>query len=305
MKLTVFILTFTICAGLSIMGIISSYRLKQQNHSFASSLFYYKVFLVAFGFYGIWSHLFFDYLLENILVSDHHFRSLTSIFPILGIPLLIVAWYLFIQFCSYLSSRKLSAWYTIGYFLSLVLAFLFVSLYFQKKVSLQGIVDLDLINRILAIINIIFILFGGIILLTKKRRTKKEHSPYLLLVLELTPFLLSTIALFMVSSHWFIVILTIMFYFSAVAILPAWLYFKSSLPEHIISNFAGFCSRFEISKRESEIIQEICKGKANKQIADSLFITIQTVKDHTHRIYLKTRVANRVQLSNLVNEFTS
>jgi DNA-binding CsgD family transcriptional regulator len=68
--------------------------------------------------------------------------------------------------------------------------------------------------------------------------------------------------------------------------------------------FDEFCLRFEISKREAEIIREICSGKSNKAIAEKLFITLQTVKDHTHHIYTKTEVSSRMQLANLVREKT-
>jgi DNA-binding CsgD family transcriptional regulator len=67
-------------------------------------------------------------------------------------------------------------------------------------------------------------------------------------------------------------------------------------------DFKAFCKYYEISKREAEIVLEICSGKSNKGIADKLFITLQTVKDHNHRIYTKTGVKSRVQLSNLVRE---
>ena len=67
-------------------------------------------------------------------------------------------------------------------------------------------------------------------------------------------------------------------------------------------DFESFCDKFEISKREAEIIREICSGLSNQAIADKLFITLQTVKDHTHRIYTKTGVRNRVHLTNLVRE---
>jgi len=71
-----------------------------------------------------------------------------------------------------------------------------------------------------------------------------------------------------------------------------------------IVGFDEFCLRFDISKREAEIIREICSGKTNKAIAEKLFITLQTVKDHTHHIYTKTEVSSRMQLANLVREKT-
>lgn len=66
-----------------------------------------------------------------------------------------------------------------------------------------------------------------------------------------------------------------------------------------VAAFEAFCQRYDISRREAEIIREIRAGKNNREIADTLFITLQTVKDHIHRIFTKTGVSNRVQLINL------
>ena len=93
--------------------------------------------------------------------------------------------------------------------------------------------------------------------------------------------------------------------FACNLILPAIIRFKNqTMPENENMDFQSFCNFYEISKREAEIIQEICSGKSNKAIADKLFITLQTVKDHNHRIYTKTGVKSRVQLANLVREKT-
>ena len=67
-------------------------------------------------------------------------------------------------------------------------------------------------------------------------------------------------------------------------------------------NFEAFCLKYEISRREAEIIREIQAGKSNREIAGTLFITLQTVKDHIHRIFTKTGVSNRVQLINLTQQ---
>jgi DNA-binding CsgD family transcriptional regulator len=57
--------------------------------------------------------------------------------------------------------------------------------------------------------------------------------------------------------------------------------------------------RYGITPREREIIELICVGKTNKEIAEGLFISVATVKDHNHNIFRKTGVHNRVQLVNL------
>ena len=67
------------------------------------------------------------------------------------------------------------------------------------------------------------------------------------------------------------------------------------------SGFEAFCQKYDVTRREAEIIIEISKGKSNRQIAEDLFITVQTVKDHIYRIYTKTGVNNRVQLLNIAS----
>jgi DNA-binding CsgD family transcriptional regulator len=59
--------------------------------------------------------------------------------------------------------------------------------------------------------------------------------------------------------------------------------------------------KYNITKREMEIIELICRGKTNREIADQLFISVETVKDHNYKIFQKTGVKNRIQLVNLVN----
>lgn len=57
--------------------------------------------------------------------------------------------------------------------------------------------------------------------------------------------------------------------------------------------------KYNISKREREVILLIREGKSNKEIEDQLYISLQTVKDHIYNIYRKTGVKNRVQLSRI------
>ncbi len=51
-----------------------------------------------------------------------------------------------------------------------------------------------------------------------------------------------------------------------------------------------------ISAREKEIVTLLVQGKTNREIAESLFISTNTVKTHIKNIYGKLQVSNRVQL---------
>jgi DNA-binding NarL/FixJ family response regulator len=51
-----------------------------------------------------------------------------------------------------------------------------------------------------------------------------------------------------------------------------------------------------LSPREMIVVKELLKGKTNKEIASTLFVTEKTVKFHFTNIFRKMRVKNRVQL---------
>lgn len=51
----------------------------------------------------------------------------------------------------------------------------------------------------------------------------------------------------------------------------------------------------ELTKRELDVLKEIAKGKSNKEIASSLFITEKTVKTHVSNLLSKLELADRTQ----------
>jgi len=65
---------------------------------------------------------------------------------------------------------------------------------------------------------------------------------------------------------------------------------------------AGTLDRYGITTREREIIELICAGKTNREIADELCISEATVKDHNYNVFRKTGVRNRVELASLFRE---
>lgn len=50
-----------------------------------------------------------------------------------------------------------------------------------------------------------------------------------------------------------------------------------------------------LTPREKEILLKISEGCSNKEIADSLFVSLSTVKTHTNKIFSKLGANNRVQ----------
>jgi len=60
---------------------------------------------------------------------------------------------------------------------------------------------------------------------------------------------------------------------------------------------------YRITDREFDIILQIISGSTNREIADDLGITLNTMKRHITNIYNKLAIYNKVQLMNLVKSF--
>jgi DNA-binding NarL/FixJ family response regulator len=58
----------------------------------------------------------------------------------------------------------------------------------------------------------------------------------------------------------------------------------------------------DLSKREMEVLEKLCLGYSNQQIADSLHISLATVKSHVSNILIKFNVARRTQLIHACRE---
>ncbi|EGQ1647602.1 response regulator transcription factor [Staphylococcus pseudintermedius] len=51
----------------------------------------------------------------------------------------------------------------------------------------------------------------------------------------------------------------------------------------------------KLSKRETEVLKEMAKGKTNKEIAETLFVSEKTIKTHVSHIFSKLEVTDRTQ----------
>jgi DNA-binding NarL/FixJ family response regulator len=67
------------------------------------------------------------------------------------------------------------------------------------------------------------------------------------------------------------------------------------IPKDVAGQLAARKSFEHLTAREMQVLDELAKGLANKQIADTLQITEHTVKDHVKNILAKLRVADRTE----------
>ena len=54
-------------------------------------------------------------------------------------------------------------------------------------------------------------------------------------------------------------------------------------------------NRLRLSTRELEVLQLIADGLSNQQIAERLFVSLNTIKTHTSNLFLKMEVERRTQ----------
>jgi len=98
--------------------------------------------------------------------------------------------------------------------------------------------------------------------------------------------------------------LSLEFYFGIVAILFTALGIWAGLkltrkkvvlvgPDFILNEFE--LQRLGISKRELEVLELISRGLSNQQIADTLFVSLNTIKTHSSNLFLKLDVNRRTQ----------
>jgi DNA-binding NarL/FixJ family response regulator len=67
------------------------------------------------------------------------------------------------------------------------------------------------------------------------------------------------------------------------------------VPKEVASRLAAREEFEELTPREVQVLQQLAKGLANKEIADVLKITEYTAKDHLKSIMAKLRVADRTE----------
>ncbi|TRX72056.1 response regulator transcription factor [Carboxylicivirga sp. M1479] len=78
-------------------------------------------------------------------------------------------------------------------------------------------------------------------------------------------------------------------------------YFSNELLRRIITNINkpeqnSVIKEHNISKRELEVLKEICNGLTNDEIAEKLFISAQTVKGHRSSLLAKNNCRNSASL---------
>jgi DNA-binding NarL/FixJ family response regulator len=70
---------------------------------------------------------------------------------------------------------------------------------------------------------------------------------------------------------------------------------KEVLPNKVAERLAARRQRPDLSQRELEVLQLLTKGRSNKEMAASLFVTEDTIKAHLKSLFSKLKVKDRTE----------
>lgn len=70
---------------------------------------------------------------------------------------------------------------------------------------------------------------------------------------------------------------------------------KKEIPEKISADPAEILQQSGLSKREYEVLILISQGLSNQEIAEKLFVSLNTVKTHSSNLFSKLEVKRRTQ----------
>lgn len=254
---------------------------------------YHVILSFTFGYYSLWSVLFLEFL-----PFPPQVRQASDVLLVMGTPFIIVALAQQMYWGKNLLRQRLPVW--------LLPAFIFVVL------AAVGVIFYHPDNALQLFVSRTYAGFGamssvasaGLILTAEEKYLSKRNR------LALTAGLLGLLAFYLSQfwlSGWPLLLRPVanFAFFLFTTFSAVWFTYKVKFESDQGApppSFDAFVEKYGFTSRESDIVKEIYNGKTNQQIADTLFVSLQTVKDHTSRIYLKAEVKSRAQLMLLMRE---
>jgi len=283
--------------------------------NFLSSYFYFLIFILIFSVYSVIGSQTISRVLLKNNASETSTRSVEGMLISLGIPFLVLALYMFLRLSYEFFKSELPRYFVILYFSVFALSFIG---YAMLNIDIAGFENLSFFPGSTQLkwmfTGLLILVFGYaltyILIRTGNLNDVNQRIAYRWFVLWYTLIILiSLVSLHLGSVHriFGLIFISVFTGFHLLPVLFLGIYLQRFYVERtedstFMERLQLVVAKYDISNRETEIIELICKGMSNQEISDSLYISLQTVKDHVHRIFVKTGVKNRVQLTNLLED---
>lgn len=295
------------CLGLTAGGVLVLFRRKEYRlYPAFRNLQYYLILIYTFGFYALWSQI----LMRNLFLADLRPDSLAALarfLILLSVPFLLAGKLMLVLWTVHVVNRPARS-YLLPSLIPLVLLVLLVFVG-------QG----TPLYRAYATLVLVLMTWVGSQLVFPEGRYLQRKSRIVLALLVMSVGILHGLLLLNWRGIPGVELLFVLLYFLTHTAFVTYFMYQAVVPApeptdadlsqildvstKVPASFETFIETYGITPREIEIIQKIYQGKANKEIAEELFVTLQTIKDHTHRIYQKTDVKSRAQLALLIRTF--
>ncbi|SDD60094.1 regulatory protein, luxR family [Pricia antarctica] len=309
-----FIVVFVLCFAIAIICILIGHELVNTYKSaFCRSYFYYLIAFFVFSLYAVWGQIGMQALLVAIHTTNDVEILVTHFIPVLGMPFFGIAMIMFLKMVFDLVEAPLkSSALSFHLIIFLIIATVLGGLYLGNKETLLlgKTISFYFILLIWGIEFLYLLFFTGIIVRHQNKVPPEKRKKVLQFTLLLvTGLLLRGVSLaFYEAVSWMLAPLILLYFISH--LMALWyirqqsdrLFAPIGAEQPNTDKKEHLYQKYRITPREQEVIEQLCLGKTNQQIADTLFISLQTVKDHTHRIYNKVGINSRMKLLQMVND---
>jgi len=291
----IFWLCFVFCITLSAGAVMVIFRFERLKDVVAFRYLQYCTILVfTFGYYVLWG----EFILGYMPFPDS-FKASANVLGVVGSPFLAMSLTMQLYWIAGIARKKIGRFVLpvlVAAGLGLVAAYLVSDRWKLEAGVFSGFAVYGVYTSFVSVV--VLALFRTL-LLTKGQTRILLAGLVLLIFVYLAPLIIdfkNATAEPIYIFFFFLINAAISIYFTYKA--------KPVVVELAPSDaFKTFLQKYSFTQREAEIIKEIYSGKSNQQIADALFVTLQTIKDHTSRIYQKADVKGRMQLLTLLREF--
>lgn len=301
--------TFLFCVAAGAAGILITRQLMLTYESeFPRHHFYYLVAFYAFAFYGIWGQILARALLSSTGVDGAVVETVAGYLSVLSVPFLFVSWLMLVNMAYSMFGRATQQAWMLAHaavFIVLILGAWVVFGYFGVAPQFLE-ENLGLIE--ITVLAALELSYFSVFLVVALRHAVDVEGPRRRVLVRLSLLLFAAFllrssfgAMGMIEARLLPLALVVFFGSNLLPVL-----FSRTVSDEAFEpvkaesasdeGMEAIFVRYGITKRERQIVQEICRGRTNQQIADALFISLQTVKDHTHRIYSKMGIRSRMQL---------
>ncbi|MDO9318493.1 MAG: LuxR C-terminal-related transcriptional regulator [Gammaproteobacteria bacterium] len=291
-------LSFTLCLSMTAGGILVLFRHRQGVRKAAFNfLQYFLILLYVFGFYGLWSGI-----LVAELTNLENVEAVATLVSRLGAPFYLCALVMLLIWVARAQERP--AGWIVALTSTLTIALVMI-------ISLVGVLLAqpwggdDPVRTVCSVAGLVTSLAVVATLVSGSKAVVRPEARNALTALAAGTGLIHLGAFTpLVQEAHYETIFVVLFYLFNTALVVFYTYqaVDDEVQPQPRLTLDDFLARYGISKREADIVHGIYAGKTNQEIANQLFITLQTVKDHSSRIYQKAFVKNRAQLTTLIRE---